>query len=184
SVFALTVAAPMLGAGLPNSILGISAQAQEAGYPIIVNTDQFAELASKGAKIVDVRQQAAFEEGHIPGAVSLPWAKLNVSERDGIRNEFQPDDVIEQIVSAAGLNNGDTLVIYDTNSLPGRAFIALEYAGFKDKIHVLDGGIGAFTDKLETGAVEVAKTDFKITDKFDMRVDKAYVETKERKRDE
>lgn len=183
SVLTLTVAAPMLGSGLSNSIVSIRAEAQEAAHPIIVNLEQFKELIGNGAKIVDVRQLAAFEAGHIPGAVNLPWAKLNVSERDGIRNEFEADEVIEQIVSEAGLSNGDTLVIYDTNSLPGRAFIALEYAGFKDKIHVLDGGIGAFTDKLETGAVEVAKTDFKITDKFDMRVDKAYVETKIRAND-
>lgn len=183
SVLTLTVAAPMLGSGLSNSIVSIRAEAQEAAHPIIVNLEQFKELIGNGAKIVDVRQPAAFEAGHIPGAVNLPWAKLNVSERDGIRNEFEADEVIEQIVSEAGLSNGDTLVIYDTNSLPGRAFIALEYAGFKDKIHVLDGGIGAFTDKLETGAVEVAKTDFKITDKFDMRVDKAYVETKIRAND-
>lgn len=178
SVLTLTVAAPTLGTGLSNSIVSIAAQAQEAALPIIVNVDQFNELVGKGAKVVDVRQPAAFEEGHIPGAVNLPWAKLNVSERDGIRNEFEADEVIEKIISDAGISNGDTLVIYDTNSLPGRAFIALEYAGFKDKIHVLDGGIGAFAGELEKGAVEVAKSDFKITDKFDMRVDKAYVETK------
>lgn len=177
SVIALTVAAPSIGAGAPNSIFGTAAQAEEAALPIIVTAEQFDELVTKGAKIVDVRQQAAFEEGHIPGAVSLPWAKLNISERDGIRNEFQPDDVIEQVIAAAGLANGDTLVIYDNNSLPGRAFIALEYAGFGD-IHVLDGGVGAFKGKLATGAVKVAASDFKIIDKIDVRVDKAYVETK------
>src|SRR5690606_29018747 len=120
SVLTLTVAAPTLGTGLSNSIVSIAAQAQEASLPIIVNVDQFNELVGKGAKVVDVRQPAAFEEGHIPGAVNLPWAKLNVSERDGIRNEFEADDVIEQIISEAGISNGDTLVIYDTNSLPAR----------------------------------------------------------------
>lgn len=177
SVAALTVAAPVIGASAPGSLISIAAQAQEAGYPIIVSIDQFVELADKGAKIVDVRQKAAFEEGHIPGAVSLPWVALNVSERDGIRNEFQSDDVIEQAIAAAGLKNGETLVIYDNNSLPGRAFIALEYAGFKN-IHVLDGGVGAFTGTLETGPAEVAASDFKITDKHDVRVDKAYVESR------
>src|SRR5690606_32231299 len=120
SVFALTVAVPAVSAGAQNSMFSTAAVAQHAGVPILVNADQFAELAEKGAKIVAVRPQAAFEKGHIPGAVNLPWAKLNVSERDGIRNEFQPDDVIEQIVSEAGLENGDTLLIYDNNSLPGR----------------------------------------------------------------
>ena len=103
SVLTLTVAAPMLGSGLSNSIVSIRAEAQEAAHPIIVNLEQFKELIGNGAKIVDVRQLAAFEAGHIPGAVNLPWAKLNVSERDGIRNEFEADEVIEQIVSEAGL---------------------------------------------------------------------------------
>src|SRR5690606_17136809 len=177
SVFALTVAVPAISAGAQNSMFSIAAAAQEAGFPIIVNSSDLAELAEKGAKIVDVRPQAAFEQGHIPGAVNLPWAKLNVSERDGIRNEFQPDDVIEQIISEAGLENGDTLLIYDNNSLPGRAFIALEYAGFKN-IHVLDGGVAAFNGELETGPVQIAASEFKLTDKFDMRVDKAYVESR------
>lgn len=177
SVFALTVAAPAIGTGAPNSIFGAAAFAQEAGYPIIVSIEQFDELAGKGARIVDVRQKAAFENGHIPGAVNLPWAALNVSERDGIRNEFQTDDVIEQVIASVGLRNGETLLIYDNTSLPGRAFIALEYAGFKN-IHVLDGGIGAFAGALETGPVEVAASDFKLTDKHDVRVDKAYVESR------
>src|SRR5690606_3407807 len=80
SVLTLTVAAPMLGSGLSNSIVSIRAEAQEAAHPIIVNLEQFKELIGNGAKIVDVRQPAAFEAGHIPGAVNLPWAKLNVSE--------------------------------------------------------------------------------------------------------
>ena len=175
SILALTASAPSFGNAALSSIFSIeAAAAEEAGFPIIVNADQFAELAASGAKIVDVRPQAAFEKGHVPGAVNVPWAALNVSERDGIRNEFQSDEVIEKVIAAAGLENGDTLVIYDNNSLPGRAFIALEYAGFKT-IHVLDGGVDAFKGELETGPVQVAASDFKITDKFDMRVDKAYV---------
>lgn len=174
SVLALSAGAPLVGSLASGPLAGLSARAQEAGFPIIVSAEQFQALAGKGARIVDVRPAAAFEKGHIPGAVSLPWASLNVSERDGIRNEFAADDVIEKVVSAAGLKNGDTLVIYDTNSLPGRAFIALEYAGFRN-IHVLDGGIGAFKGTLDTGPVTVAASDFRITDKHDVRVDKAYV---------
>ncbi|TKT80301.1 rhodanese-like domain-containing protein [Aquamicrobium sp. LC103] len=177
SVLALAAGAPAVGALDIHPALAISAQAQEAALPIIVDADQFKQLVDKGAKVVDVRQQAAFEEGHIPGAVNLPWAKLNVSERDGIRNEFEDDEIIEAVIGQAGLENGDTLVIYDNNSLPGRAFIALEYAGFKN-LHVLDGGIGSFSGELAKGAVEVAASDFKITDKYDVRVDKAYVESK------
>ena len=172
----VVAAAPALQQVLPGSHHA-EAFAQTEGYPIIVNEAQFKELAEKGGKIVDSRQPAAFEKGHIPGAVNIPWAKLNVSERDGIRNEFAEDAVFEDVIAAGGLKAGDTLLIYDSNSLPGRAFIALEYAGFKN-IHVLDGGISGFTGELSTDPVEVAKSDFKLTEKNDVRVDKAYVQSK------
>ncbi len=174
-------AAPALQQVLPGSHHA-EAFAQTEGYPIIVNEAQFKELAEKGGKIVDSRQPAAFEKGHIPGAVNIPWAKLNVSERDGIRNEFAEDAVFEYVIAAGGLKAGDTLLIYDSNSLPGRAFIALEYAGFKN-IHVLDGGISGFTGELSTDPVEVAKSDFKLTEKNDVRVDKAYVQSKLKSQD-
>lgn len=176
SVLALS-ATPLINTAGPSILFSAAAYAQSADYPIIVTEKQLYKLVEKGAKVVDSRQAAAFEKGHIPGAVNLPWAKLNVSERDGIRNEFAEDAVFEEVISAAGLVPTDTLVIYDTNSLPGRAFVALEYAGFK-KIHVLDGGIAAYSETLSTAPVNVAKSDFKITDKNDIRVNKAYVESK------
>ena len=179
TVFAVS-AAPAVGQFIPQ--LSAQAFAQTEGFPIIVNEAQFKELVAKGAKIVDSRQPAAFANGHIPGATNLPWAKLNVSERDGIRNEFSEDEVFNTVISEAGLNADDTLIIYDTNSLPGRAFIALEYAGFKN-IHVLDGGVAGYTGELSTDPVKVEKSNFKITEKRDMRVDKAYVESKIRSQD-
>lgn len=179
TVFAVT-AAPAISHFIPQ--LSAQAYAQTEGFPIIVNEAQFKELVAKGAKIVDSRQPAAFANGHIPGATNLPWAKLNVSERDGIRNEFSEDEVFNTVISEAGLNADDTLVIYDTNSLPGRAFIALEYAGFKN-IHVLDGGVAGYSGELSTDPVKVEKSNFKITEKRDMRVDKAYVESKLRSQD-
>ncbi len=175
AVFSLTIGAPALGTATGLGTLMIAAQAQEAGYPIIVNEQQFLELAEKGGKILDVRAQTAYEAGHLPGAVNLPWSRLHVSERDGIRNEFAEDSVFETEIRAAGLEAGDTVLIYDNNSLPGRAFIALEYAGFKN-IHVLDGGVGGFTGALSTEPVTVAASDFTIGEKVDVRVDKAYVE--------
>ncbi len=175
AVFSLTIGAPALGTATGLGTLMIAAQAQDAAYPIIVNEQQFLELAEKGGKIVDVRAQTAYEAGHLPGAVNLPWSRLHVSERDGIRNEFADDAVFEKEIRAAGLEDGDTVLIYDNNSLPGRAFIALEYAGFKN-IHVLDGGVGGFTGTLSTEPVTVAASDFTIGEKFDVRVDKAYVD--------
>ncbi len=182
AVFSLAVGAPALGTATGLGTLTIAAKAQEAGYQIIVNEQQFLELAAKGGKIVDVRAQTAYEAGHLPGAVSLPWSRLHVSERDGIRNEFAEDAVFEKEIAAAGLQAGDTLLIYDNNALPGRAFIALEYAGFKT-IHVLDGGVGGYTGTLSTEPAAVAASNFTIGQKHDVRVDKAYVDRRRKDAD-
>jgi len=155
-----------------------TAQAQQAALPIIVSAEQAKEIIAQGAKIVDVRPAAAYAKGHIPGAVNLPWQLLNVSEEDGIRNEFASDQTFEKQISAAGLSYGDTILLYETTSLPGRAYVALEYAGLAAKTHVLDGGIGAWKEPLSTEVAKVEVSGFKLDHKNDIRVDKAYVASK------
>ncbi len=147
----------------------------ETALPIIVSADQADQLIAGGAKIVDVRGEAAYAKGHIPGAVNLPWQRLNVSEVDGIRNEFASDETFETEIRSAGLKTGDSILIYDTTALPGRAYVAFEYAGLGAKTHVLDGGVAAWKKELSTEAVTVAASDFKLVQKNDIRVDKAYV---------
>lgn len=139
----------------------------ETALPIIVSAPQAEELIAGGAKIIDVRTEAAYAKGHIPGAVNLPWQRLNVSEADGIRNEFASDETFEKEIRAAGLKYGDTILIYDTTALPGRAYVAFEYAGLGARTHVLDGGVAAWKKDLSTDAVTVAASDFKLDQKND-----------------
>lgn len=150
----------------------IAVQAQDA--KIIVNQAEAEALIAKGAKLIDVRGEAAYQKGHVVGAINLPWQVLNVSEADGIRNEFASDDTFEKTFAAAGLSYDDTVVIYDTTALPGRAFVAFEYAGFKN-VHVLDGGVGVWQGTLSTEPTLATPSDFKLTAKNDIRVSKDYV---------
>lgn len=175
-LFAGAALAVALTAGPVGSLLATTAVAHaEAAAPIIVSVDQAKQLIAAGAKIVDVRSPQAYANGHIPGAINLPWTTLNVSEADGIRNEFASDATFEKQLGEAGLTYGDTILIYDTTALPGRAYVAFEYAGLGDKTHVLDGGVGAWADALTTEATTAAATSFKLERKNDIRVDKAYV---------
>lgn len=156
-------------------ISGITAAHAETALPIIVSAPQAKQLIAAGAKIVDVRSPQAYAKGHIPGAVNLPWHKLNVSESDGIRNEFVSDATFEKELGAAGLSYGDTILIYDTTALPGRAYVAFEYAGLGEKTHVLDGGVAAWTERLATDPTVPSATSFKLDRKNDIRVDMSYV---------
>lgn len=163
-------------------VLGASS-ALSSDLPIIVSSEQAKELIASGAKIVDLRSPAAYAKGHLPGAVNLPWQELNTSEIDGIRNELASDAALEKAFSAAGLSYNDRILIYDTNALPGRAYLALDYAGLGDRTHVLDGGVGAWAGGLTTDAATVKATAFKLERKKDIRVDKAYVASRVGKED-
>ena len=151
--------------------------AQSEPVSIITGQPEFERLRQQGARLIDVRSATAYAEGHVPGAINLPWQALNVSEADGIRNEFAGDATFEELLGKAGLTYEDTILIYDNTALPGRAYVAFVYAGF-DKIHVLDGGVGAWQGELSTEPVEVADTTFTLDRKNDIRVSKDYVASK------
>lgn len=154
------------------------ARAQGAAPPIIVSPAQAKALVAKGARILDLRSAKDYDAGHIAGAVSFPWRALNVAEVDGIRNEFAADAVMEKAIGNAGLAYEDTLLVYENNALPGRAYVMLEYAGFGGRIHVLDGGIRAWGGELSKTPVKAAPTAFRLTRKADPRVGMAYVASK------
>jgi rhodanese-related sulfurtransferase len=101
-------------------------------------------LGQPGIKLIDTRSRKDFAKGHLPGAISLPWQELNVSERDGMRNELATDEELARRFGAAGLSYDDTIILCDATTLAGRGYVAFEYAGFT-RIHVLDGGFGQWT---------------------------------------
>src|SRR5690606_8563556 len=71
---------------------------------IILSQAEFQQLAKQGGvKILDIRSAAEYAKGHLPGAIHLPWQAINVSERDGIRNEYADDAQIEKALREAGI---------------------------------------------------------------------------------
>ena len=142
---------------------------------LIIPQAEFQQIAAtKGVVIIDVRPAAAYAKGHIPGAINLPWEKLNVSEEDGIRNELSSDEELAKQFGLAGLSYDSTVLLYDATTLAGRAYVALEYAGF-DKVHVLDGGISSWTGPLTKEATLAKPTTFALTKKRENRVQQDFV---------
>lgn len=142
---------------------------------LIVSQAEFRTLSQQaGVKILDIRSEAEYAKGHVAGAIHLPWQALNVSERDGIRNEYADDAQIEQVLRQAGISYDDTLLIYGATSMAGRTYVVLEYAGF-DKLHVLDGGLSQWKGKLTTQPTRVTPSDFKLNRKRENRVERDFV---------
>lgn len=125
-----------------------SAPAADPAYPnaqLLVDTAWLAGRvdATDEVRIIDLRDAAAFEEEHIPGAVNIPVSAI-ASTIDGVPLEFDREEV-QQALNAAGLEKDMTAVVYDNLGMmdAARMFWTLEYVGHED-VRLLDGGWNAW----------------------------------------
>lgn len=124
---------------------------------------------AEAERIIDIRAPEAYAEGHLPGAVNVPYGNW----RGPAENPGQLIDVatLQQLLQDAGIEEGqDILVVHqgDTTSDFGaaaRVYWTLKSAGL-DSLAVLNGG---FEDWVEAGndpsteAASIAPTDIEVT---------------------
>ncbi len=96
-------------------------------------------LNDANVRIIDVRSQGEYNQGHIENAVWLDFESLRVTV-DGIKN-MAPKETIESILGELGLTTQNILVIYDRGRTPDATLVfwILEYHGHED-VKILDGG--------------------------------------------
>lgn len=175
ALFAAASALALATAAVPAFAQAPAAISQAATGGIIISQEEYAALAGQpGVKLVDVRPASQYAAGHIPGAIGLSAQSLGVSEINGIRNEFAPDEELARLFGEAGLSYDDTIILYDSGTLAGRAYVTFEYAGFPN-LHVLDGGIAAWQGERTQEVASVSPTAFALDRRQEIRVDSAYV---------
>src|SRR4051794_16259849 len=96
-------------------------------------------LDTPGVVFAEVDENtAAYEVTHLPGAVRLDWRR---DLQDPIRRDVIDQAGFEELLSARGIGNDDTLVLYGGNS---NWFAAYAYWDFKlyghPDLRLLDGG--------------------------------------------
>ena len=96
-------------------------------------------LDDDGLVFVEVDEDtAAYDKGHIAGAVKLDWKK---DLQDPVRRDFVDKEQFEALLSGKGIGNDDTVVLYGGNN---NWFAAYAYWYFKlyghDLVVLLDGG--------------------------------------------
>ena len=107
---------------------------------VLVSADWAEEnLNTPGVVLVEVDEDTtAYDGGHIAGAVKLDW-KLDL--QDQVRRDFVNKEQFEELLSAKGIANDDTVVLYGGNN---NWFAAYAYWYFKlyghDSVKLLDGG--------------------------------------------
>ncbi|GIH76029.1 sulfurtransferase [Planobispora longispora] len=98
-----------------------------------------ANLDTPGVVLVEVDEDtSAYDKGHIRGAVKIDWRK---DLQDPVRRDFVDREGFSALLSARGISNDDTVVLYGGNN---NWFAAYAYWYFKlyghDNVKLLDGG--------------------------------------------
>ncbi|MGW0516809.1 sulfurtransferase [Crossiella sp. NPDC003009] len=96
-------------------------------------------LDAPGVVFAEVDEDTtAYEGGHIPGAVRIDW---KTELQDQVRRDFVDRAGFEKLLSAKGIGNDDTVILYGGNN---NWFAAYAYWYFKlyghDNVKLLDGG--------------------------------------------
>ena len=113
----------------------------EAAHPeSIVTTDWVADnLDNSSVRLVEVDvDTAAYDMGHIPGAVGWNWStQLN----DQLTRDILTREQLESLMSESGIGNDTTVVLYGDNDnwFATYAFWQLKMYGHAD-LKVMDGG--------------------------------------------
>lgn len=92
-------------------------------------------------KILDVRKVESYQLGHIPGAIQV-WRNDFNEERNGLKSFRASKLKMEKLLSELGIENGDSLILYDDRGgvNAARLWFVLANYGF-NKIRFLNGGI-------------------------------------------
>ncbi|OGW41941.1 MAG: hypothetical protein A2010_07340 [Nitrospirae bacterium GWD2_57_9] len=135
---------------------GTAGAADWTNPQILVSADQLEQnLAKPDWVVVDCRKLEDYAKGHIPGAISF-GKECKKALRDGTSRVFKSTAKYDSMLSKAGIGNNSHVVFYGdmkTKSMDDAtiAFWIFEYLGH-DKVHVLNGGLEAWTKskKLDT----------------------------------
>ena len=113
----------------------------------VVSTDWVAEhLNNPKVRLVEVDvDTAAYDQGHIPGAVALNW---KTELQDQITRDIVEQKQLETLLSQRGIGNDTTIVLYgDNNNWFGAyAFWLLKVYGHED-VRVMNGGRKKWLDE-------------------------------------
>ncbi|RKT84732.1 thiosulfate sulfurtransferase [Saccharopolyspora antimicrobica] len=107
---------------------------------VLVSTEWAEEnLNTAGVVFAEVDEDTtAYDGGHIPGAIKLDWKN---ELQDHVRRDFVDREGFQKLLSAKGISNDDTVILYGGNN---NWFAAYAYWYFKlyghSDVKLLDGG--------------------------------------------
>ena len=160
------------GCQTPGVIQADKAQPQYAHPEAIVSTDWLqTHLRDDNVQVIDCFvsfiNPNSYNEGHIPGAVSLEVISGLSDPKGRVPLLILPSGQFESVMGKLGISNNTTVVVYDAFGGPwaARLWWALMYYGHTD-VKMLNGGLGKWKAEgreIETKPFVPSPTIFKAT---------------------
>jgi thiosulfate/3-mercaptopyruvate sulfurtransferase len=96
-------------------------------------------VGAPGVVFVEVDEDtSAYDVGHIPGAVKLDWQE---DLQDPVRRDFVNREQFEEMLSAKGISNDDTVILYGGNNNWFAAYAYWYFTLYGHRyVRLLDGG--------------------------------------------
>lgn len=113
--------------------------------------------------------KGSYENGHILGALYIDYSKDIVNLDAPVDNQMASKDKVETLLRRLGIENSDTIVVYDNtnNMIAARMFNVLKFYGHKD-IRLLNGGKNSWTGangELTTIVPPISASEYSAADK-------------------
>lgn len=141
----LLVALPVCAPPKPENCASDQAGCPRSIYAMDVPS--LARAVTRGqVRVLDLREAADYTASHVPGAAHFDPESLRAVV-GGLPGQVAPADRVGAVLAAAGVNAGDSVVVYDADNGPAaaRALWTLLYYGWSPgRVHVLDGGFTAW----------------------------------------
>jgi len=120
-------------------VLALAAVTAEAASPM-VDTPYVVQAIERNAIVWDVRPVAAYQQGHIPGAVNV--GDVGKVLRDENTEDYLPKATIESVLGDAGIDPAREVIVYGGKASPYVYFalLTLQYYGGNEP-HIYHGGI-------------------------------------------
>lgn len=119
----------------------------QGAVPLIVDGAWLARRLEVPRQVIlhAAASRAEYDAGHIPGARFLAFSSYAI-QREGRNSEIAPVAQLDSLLEAAGVSDGDHVVIYGQPLQMARLLVTLDYLGLKGRVSVLDGGIDAWRE--------------------------------------
>lgn len=115
-----------------------------------------------------VGTEEVFDSIHIPGARLLDPYAFTVSS-EGLRNQLPEHDSVLTLLGTLGVDRDSRIVLYYESegmiTRTARVFLTLDFAGYGEKSHVLNGGMDGWFDRSSGSLSNQVTGDKKVTKK-------------------